>query len=158
MKLSSLIAATLAVASIGMATSVVAHQEPSAQPQMYMQHPTRMHVQQSKFSRMLKSLDLTSTQQQQIKELMQQYKAERNNKNVNQQQYGANKEAMQQLMQAEYFDQALAEQLIQQRQTLQLQRQVQRLKLQHEVLQLLTPEQRLQLSQAAAHKRQSKRK
>lgn len=167
-KLSSLIATILTITSLSMVSVAAADDDVNttantatntAHQQHNRHHSPRhspQHSPQHAYKAMLKSVDLTAEQQQQIELLLQQHKAERENKQANKQQlsdYDRNdhrdyKAAMQQLMQAEQFDSAQAEQLIQQRQVRQQQRQLRRLKLHYDMLQVLTPEQRQQLADA----------
>lgn len=153
-KLSTLIAAILTVSSLSVASVAVAQVDTSAKSNIQYKQHSRIHSPQHRFMRMFKSVDLTDEQQQQMQLLIQQHKADRNSQSASKQQYSDTKAAISQLMQADHFDQAQAEQLIQQRQVQQ--RQLQRLKLQYDLLQVLTPEQRQQLAKAkkqAQHKR-----
>ncbi|CAM3783405.1 Spy/CpxP family protein refolding chaperone [Rheinheimera salexigens] len=155
-KLSTLIAVILTVSSLSVASVAVAQVDTSAKSNIQYKQHSRIHSPQHRFMRMFKSVDLTDEQQQQMQLLIQQHKADRNSQSASKQQYSDTKAAISQLMQADHFDQAQAEQLLQQRQVQQQQRQLQRLKLQYDLLQVLTPEQRQQLAKAkkqAQHKR-----
>jgi Spy/CpxP family protein refolding chaperone len=159
MKKSTLIAAMLTVSSLSVASAAIAQVEQvdeiTSQRSMAAKYPARMHSQRHSFIDMFESIELSTAQQQKIKTLIQQHKADRKKHLASTQQHREIKAAMTQLMQAEYFDEAQAEQLIHQRQQHHQSRQLQRLKLRYNLLQVLTPEQRQQL--AEANKNQPKR-
>ncbi|WP_333608846.1 Spy/CpxP family protein refolding chaperone [Arsukibacterium sp.] len=103
----------------------------------------------------LASLDLTDEQKQQIRQLMQQNRAERKAKYAGKEpaagqapsvwQDPSVRQELNALMQAEQFDELAVQQWLEQQQPAQLQRRLQALKLQHQLRQILTEEQRQQL-------------
>jgi len=103
----------------------------------------------------LASLDLTDEQKQQIRQLMQQHRAERKAKYLGKEPAAGQAPSVRQdpsvrqqlkaLMQAEHFDEVAVQQWLEQQQPAQLQRRLQALKLQHQLRQILTEEQRQQL-------------
>ena len=149
MKLSQLIIALGLVVTIGVTGAVM------AQDTMAEQHGEHQHAGHISVKRMLAGLDLTDSQQQQIRQLLQQHRTE-------QQATQADKAARQQLhalLEAEYFDEATARQLLQQQQQQHLERHLSALKLQHQIRQILTAEQRAKLAekrQKWQHKRQQR--
>jgi len=102
--------------------------------------------------RMLKGLDLTETQRAQIKQLVEQHKAQRPDPATMQQTH----EQLQQLVKADQFDAKAVRQLLQKNQAQRLDAEVQQLQLMHDIRALLTPEQQAKLDERQA-KRMEKR-
>lgn len=91
--------------------------------------------------RMLKGLDLTDAQRQQISQITDEFKAKR--QELPQREQTAEKFVA--LIQADVFDEVAARQLIEQQQTQMIEQGVARLKLQHAIRAVLTAEQKAQL-------------
>lgn len=145
MKLSSYILA--AVVAAGSYSAVVKAE--SAEP---VDHPYHMqHERQFALKGMLKGLDLTDAQREQIRQLMQTGRADKAAAKPEK----AAREQLHALMQAETFDEVAARQLLEQQQQAMLERQLAGMKLRHQVLQVLTDEQRAKLE--ARMKRQQQR-
>lgn len=135
MKLSAYILAAVVAAG---SYSVVA-QAGSAEPA---EHPHHMqHERQFAIKGMLKGLDLTDAQREQIRQLMQASRADKAAAKPDK----AGREQLHRLMQAETFDEVAARQLLEQQQQVMLERQLAGMKLRYQVLQLLTEEQRSKL-------------
>lgn len=100
--------------------------------------------------RMLKGLDLTDTQREQIRALAAASKAEKPDLSAMQQQH----EAMQALVKADQFDEAAARILLEKQQNRMLEQQLERLKLQHQIRALLTDEQKTKLDERMAKMRE----
>ncbi|MGI5308420.1 Spy/CpxP family protein refolding chaperone [Rheinheimera sp. WS51] len=148
MKLTSLVTTLLLASGLSLTSMAMADVDKSenkkAESSHDNQHNTRhrQHKERTMFMHHLRSLDLSTSQNEQVKLLMQQYKADSKSQRANKAQRTQMQTAIKQLMQADYFDQAQAEQLVNQQQMQQKQQQLLRLKLQYDVLQLLTPEQK----------------
>lgn len=151
MNLSKLIIALGLLCVTSLSSSVLAHQhnadgecEQRAKQPLSMQHKAMQH---KPMHRALADLDLTDSQQMQIKQLMQQhrkqYKAQQRDSSTRQQ--------MHSLLAADSFDEVAARQLLEQQQQHRLEQRLAGLRLQHDIMQLLTVEQRQQLNE----KRQS---
>ncbi len=91
--------------------------------------------------RMLKGLDLTDAQRQQIAQLTDEFKAKRTEQPQRQQ----TAEKFVAIIKADVFDEVAARQLIEQQQTQMIEQGVARLKLQHAIRAVLTAEQKAQL-------------
>lgn len=101
-------------------------------------------------TRMLKGLDLTDTQREQIRALMAASKAEKPDLAAMQQHH----DAMQALVKADQFDEAAARLLLEKQQNKMLEQQLERLKLQHQIRALLTDEQKTKLDERMAKMRE----
>lgn len=97
-------------------------------------------------TRMLKGLDLTDTQREQIRALVAASKAEKPDLAAMQQHH----DAMQALVKADQFDAAAARLLLEKQQNTMLEQQLERLKLQHQIRALLTDEQKTKLDERMA--------
>jgi periplasmic protein CpxP/Spy len=91
--------------------------------------------------RMLSGLELTDSQKDDIKQLVQQHRAERAGHRPDK----ASREQLHAVLAAEQFNESAARQILEQRQQQRLDQELSALKLRHQVLQVLTPEQRQQL-------------
>lgn len=100
--------------------------------------------------RMLKGLDLTDTQREQIRTLVAASKAEKPDLAAMQQHH----DAMQALVKADQFDAAAARLLLEKQQNTMLEQQLERLKLQHQIRALLTDEQKTKLDERMAKMRE----
>ena len=100
------------------------------------------------FEKMLAGVELTSAQQQQLRQLLQEHKASKPERGINE------RGALRQLVQADYFDEQAVTELLQKQQQQRLTQRVAQLKLRHQVYQLLTPEQRQQLTDVHKQRRQ----
>lgn len=96
--------------------------------------------------RMLKGLDLTETQKAQIKQLVEQHKAQRPDPATMQQ----TREQLQQLVKADQFDAKAVRQLLQKNQAQRVDAEVQQLQLMHDIRAVLTPEQQAKLDERHA--------
>ncbi|NRQ41062.1 Spy/CpxP family protein refolding chaperone [Rheinheimera sp. YQF-2] len=110
------------------------------------------HMQQMPMQRMLAGLELTDSQQAQIKQLMQQHRQVRRATDEK----GETRRQMRELLAAEQFDETAARLLLEQQQQQVLTQRLAGLKLQHQILQLLTEEQRQQLGEKRAKWQQKK--
>ncbi len=99
--------------------------------------------------RMLKGLDLTDAQREQIRTLVAASKAEKPDMAAMKQQH----EAVQALVKADQFDEAAARILLEKQQASMLEHQLERLKLQHQIRALLTDEQKTKLDERMAKMR-----
>lgn len=137
MKLAKLIFALGVITASSLAGSVMADEHKAAR------HDGAHHERHLPMKRMLAGLDLTDSQHEQMKQLMQQqrqaFKREGRDNAVHQQ--------MQTLLMAEQFDKSAARQLLEQQQHQAVEKRLTMLKLQHQVLQVLTKEQRQQLTE-----------
>ncbi|ALZ75527.1 Spy/CpxP family protein refolding chaperone [Rheinheimera sp. F8] len=93
--------------------------------------------------RMLKGLDLTDAQREQIRVLMAASKADKADLAARQQQH----DALQALIKAPQFDEAAARLLLEKQQASMLEHQLTRLKLQHQIRAVLTDEQKTKLDE-----------
>lgn len=93
--------------------------------------------------RMLKGLDLTDAQREQIRVLMAASKADKADLAARQQQH----DALQALIKAPQFDEAAARLLLEKQQASMLEHQLARLKLQHQIRAVLTDEQKTKLDE-----------
>ncbi len=100
-------------------------------------------------TRMLKGLDLTDAQREQIRALVAASKAEKPDLAAMQQHH----DALQALVKADQFDAAAARLLLEKQQNTMLEQQLERLKLQHEIRALLTDEQKAKLDERMAKMR-----
>jgi protein CpxP len=91
--------------------------------------------------RMLKGLDLTDSQRQQIEKLTNEFAGQKPDPAT----HKANAEKMVSLVRADIFDEVAARQLFEQQQAQMLEHAVARLKLQHDIRAVLTPEQKEKL-------------
>ncbi|MFC4655436.1 Spy/CpxP family protein refolding chaperone [Rheinheimera marina] len=91
----------------------------------------------------LKGLDLTDTQKEQVKTLMEQARASMPAKADMQAQH----EQLKTLIQAENFDEAAVRTVLQSQQSQRLEAEVSRSRLQHDIYQLLTAEQKAKLAE-----------
>lgn len=148
MKVTKIILLLSMIATTGLSGMALAHQHNAdGKHQQHAPH-TQLHAMQ----RMLGSLDLTDSQQAQIKQLTQQYRAQQKALPRD----SAVRLQLQQLIAADNFDEVAAVSLLEQQQQKELERRLAGLKLQHEIHQLLTPQQRQQLADKQ-QKRQQKR-
>lgn len=102
------------------------------------------------FQKMLAGVELTSAQQQQLRQLLQEHKASKSDLERG----ATDRGALRQLVQAEYFDEQAVTELLQLQQPQRLTQRVAQLKLRHQVYQLLTPEQRQQLADKHQQRKQ----
>ena len=93
--------------------------------------------------RMLKGLDLTDAQREQIRTLTAASKADKADLAARQQQH----DALQALIKAPQFDEAAARLLLEKQQANMLEHQLERLKLQHQIRAVLTDEQKTKLDE-----------
>ena len=140
MKVTKLILLLSVIAATGLSGVALAHQHNDDGKRQQRNSPhTQLHAMQ----RMLGSLDLTDSQQAQIKQLVQQHRAQQKalprDKAIRQQ--------LQQLVAADSFDEAAARQLLQQQQQQTVEQRLAGMKLKHEILQLLSEEQRQELAE-----------
>ena len=98
--------------------------------------------------RMLKGLDLTDAQREQIRALVAASKAGKPDSTELQQQ----REALQALVKADQFDAAAARILLEKQQASMLEHQLERLKLQHQIRAVLSDEQKAKLDERMAKK------
>ena len=108
------------------------------------------HDGQSPELRMLKGLDLTDAQRQQIRTLAAASKADKADLAARQQQH----DALQALIKAPQFDEAAARLLLEKQQASMLEHQLKRLKLQHQIRAVLTDEQKTKLDERMAKMRE----
>ncbi|WP_445767347.1 Spy/CpxP family protein refolding chaperone [Rheinheimera sp.] len=140
MKVTKFVLVLSMIAATGLSGVALAHQHNDDAKRQQRNSPhTQLHAMQ----RMLGALDLTDSQQAQIKQLMQQHRAQqkalpRDN---------ALRQQLQQLVAADSFDEASARRLLQQQQQQQVEQRLTGLKLKHDILQLLSEEQRQQLAE-----------
>lgn len=148
MKLSTLMFTAAVVAAATVSAPVIADTGRHADKQ----HAGKaMHAdRQGPLQQLLADIDLQPEQKSQIKQLMQQYRAEMRAAKT------ASREQMQTLMQADNFDEQQARLLLQQQQDNRLERQLSRIKLRHQILQILNDEQRQQVKTNAAKRWQNK--
>lgn len=132
MKLSKLIIAFSLITASATSVAVLAHEHDAERHQGKSRSPV-MH--------MLKGLELSASQQQQIKTLVQQHRGDMEPRKERKDEMAK----MQALMQAEQFDEAAVRALLQQHQQQRLENKLSILKLQHDIRQLLTTEQREEL-------------
>lgn len=139
MKVTKIILLLSMIATTGLSGMALAHQHNAdgKHQQHHMAH-TQLHAMQ----RMLGSLDLTDSQQAQIKQLTQQHRAQQKALPRD----SALRQQLQQLIAADNFDEVAAVSLLEQQQQKELERRLAGLKLQYEIHQLLTPQQRQQLA------------
>lgn len=146
MKVSKLIFALSVITASGLSTVAIADGHKADG-----RHEGR-HMQQMPMQRMLAGLELTDSQQAQIKQLMQQHRQVRRATDEK----GETRRQMRELLAAEQFDETAARLLLEQQQQQELTQRLAGLKLQHQILQLLTEEQRQQLSEKRAKWQQKK--
>ena len=140
MKLSHFLTVGVLAATLSLSTNVFADKVGDS---MHRSSPQGEHGKHNPMMRMLRSLDLTTEQQRQIKQLFTDFKATHKGERPDMESHAEFK----QILAAEQFDEAQARLLLQQRQQDNLERQVAGLKLRHDVLQVLTAEQREQLAE-----------
>ena len=145
MKLSAyILAAVVAVASYSAVVKAESAEHPGQMP----------HERQFAFKGMLKGLDLTDSQREQIRQLMQSSQSDKAAAKPDK----AAREQLHNLMQADTFDEVAARQLLEQNQQQMLERQLASMKLRHQVLQVLTEEQRSKLkARAERHKQRGEK-
>lgn len=143
MKLSKLIIACSLIAASATSLAVLAHEHGAERHQGKSRSP-EMH--------MLKGLELSDSQQQQIQTLVQQ---QRDNTKPRKERK-AEMAKMQALVQAEQFDEAAVRALLQQIQQQRLENKLAMLKLQHDIRQLLTAEQREELDKQRERRREKR--
>lgn len=137
MKLSKLIFAVSLIAAGSLSGNVLAqeHKGPGFERGQHERH--------APMKRMLADLDLTDSQREKIKLLMEEqreaFKPEKPDNAVH--------DKMQALLLAKKFDESAAKKLLEQQQQQAVERKLKMLKLEHEVLQVLTDEQRQQLAE-----------
>lgn len=90
--------------------------------------------------KMLRKLDLTDAQKEQVKAVVEKYKADRPEKPTEEQR-AAHRAEMLTLITGASFDEAKATEMAESKQQMHLQRMLTHLKMQNEIYQLLTPEQ-----------------
>ena len=139
MKVTKFVLVLSMIVATGLSGATLAHQHNDDGKRQQRNSPhTQLHAMQ----RMLGSLDLTESQQAQIKQLLEHYRTQQKalprDKAVRQQ--------LQQLVAADSFDEAAARQLLQQQQQQTVEQRLTGLKLKHDILQLLSEEQRQQLA------------
>ncbi len=100
--------------------------------------------------RLLKGLDLTDSQREQIRSLMKEAHTDKPDPASR----SAAHQAMQALVKAEQFDEVAARQLLEKQQPQMLEQQLKRLKLQHQIRTVLTDEQKAKLDERAAKMQQ----
>lgn len=100
--------------------------------------------------RLLKGLDLSDSQREQIRSLIGASKAEKPDLAAMQQHHAE----MQALVKAEQFDEAAARLLLEKQQSKTLEQQLERMKLQHQIRALLTDEQKTKLDERMAKMRE----
>ncbi|MGP9800167.1 Spy/CpxP family protein refolding chaperone [Rheinheimera sp. NSM] len=137
MKVSKLILALGLLTAASLTGIAVAHEHKAAG------YEHGRHMQHAPVKRMLAGLELTDSQREQLKQLMQQHrsgqKASRPDK--------AERRQMRDLLAADTFDEVAARQLLEKQQQQAIDKRLAAMKLQHQVLQLLTDEQRQQLNE-----------
>ncbi|MBV2130089.1 Spy/CpxP family protein refolding chaperone [Arsukibacterium indicum] len=109
------------------------------------EQPDKSHKMQRggfNYQKMLAGLDLTASQQQQLRQLVKDHKANRPERKRG----DGTQHALRELVTADYFDDAAATELLQQQEQQRVERRLAQLKLRHQVYQMLTPEQRQQLA------------
>jgi len=119
--------------------------------------PYKMQRGSFSYQKMLAGLELTASQQQQLRQLIKEHRASTPERGDS----AKTRSALRQLVQADYFDETAAAGLLQQQQQQRLQQQLAQLQLRHQVYQLLTPEQRQHVAsvqQQRKHSRQQKHK
>ncbi|WP_372626632.1 Spy/CpxP family protein refolding chaperone [Arsukibacterium sp.] len=94
------------------------------------------------YQKMLAGIELTPEQQQQLQQLIKVHRTDTPKRPRD----NSQRDAMRQLIQADYFDEMAVTTLLQQHQQQRLVTRVAQLKLRHQIEQLLTPEQRQQLA------------
>ncbi|KKO46355.1 hypothetical protein WG68_06200 [Arsukibacterium ikkense] len=100
--------------------------------------------------KMLAGIELSSEQQRQLQQLIAEHRAEQPKR----QRANAERGALRQMLQADYFDETAVTELVQRQQQQQLAQRVAQLKLRHQVYQLLTSEQREQMVNQQQHHKQ----
>ena len=141
MKLSKLIIAFSLIAASASSAVVMAHDVDKERQRGKSGSPV---------THMLKGLELTSAQRQQVEDLVQQHRSGIGSAKENK----TAMDKMQALITAEHFDEAAVRSLLQQHQQLRLERQLSMLKLQHDIRQLLTDEQREELDKKRERRRE----
>ena len=143
MKLSKLIIALSFIAASTTSVVVMAH-ESDAERHQGKPGSSVMH--------MLRGLELSDSQQQQIQTLVQQRRGDM----APRKEHKPEMAEMQALMQAEQFDEAAVRALLQQHQQQRLESKLAMLKLQHDIRQLLTTEQREELDKKRQRRREKR--
>jgi periplasmic protein CpxP/Spy len=146
MKTHNLIAALALITASSLPVTVMAHDHHSEGL-----HHER-HTRPAPLKRLLSGLDLTELQREQIQQLMQQHRTERQASAAEKKQHNQ----MQALLAADNFDEMAVRDLLREQQQNHLEKRVAGLKLQHQILQVLTVEQRQQLAQKRAKWQQKK--
>lgn len=135
MKASNLIFALGLLTASGLSGMAVAHEHKATA------YENGRHMQHAPMGRMLAGLELTESQQQQIKQLMQQHRSSQKAVRPDK----AERQQMRDLMAADAFDEVTARHIIESQQQQAADKRLAAMKLQHQVLQILTDEQRQQL-------------
>jgi len=143
MKLSKLIIAFSLITASATSVAVLAHEHEVERHQGKSRSPV-MH--------MLKGLELSDSQQQQIQRLVQQQRDNTEPRKERKDEMAK----MQALVQAEQFDEAAVRALLQQHQQQRLENKLAMLKLQHDIRQLLTAEQREELDKQRERRREKR--
>ncbi|MDP2714913.1 Spy/CpxP family protein refolding chaperone [Rheinheimera sp.] len=137
MKVSKLIFALGLLTAASLPGIAVAHEHKAAG------YEHGRHMQHAPMKRMLAGLELTDSQREQIKQLMQQHRSEQKATRAG----NTERQQMRDLLAADTFDEVAARQLIAKQQQQAADKRLAAMKLQHQVLQLLTDEQRQQLNE-----------
>lgn len=145
MKVSKLIFALGLLTASSLSGIAVAHEQKAAgyEHGRYMQH--------SPVKRMLAGLNLTDSQREQIKQLMQQHRSGQKNARPDN-----TRQQMRDLMAADTFDEVAARILLEAQQQQAVDKRLAALQLRHQVLQVLTAEQRQQLREKRQQWQQKK--
>lgn len=136
MKVSKLIFALGLLTASSLSGIAVAHEHKAAG------YEHGRHMQHAPMKRMLAGLELTDSQREQIKQLMQQHRSEQKTARPDK----AERQQMRDLLAADTFDETAARLLLEKQQQA-VDRRLAAMKLQHQVLQVLTDEQRQQLNE-----------
>lgn len=134
MKVSKLICAVSLIVATTLSGAALAHEHKGGR------HDAQPHV---SLKHMLSGVELTDSQREQIKQLLQQHRQE---VKLQQQELAAH-QALQRLLLEEQYDELAARELLQQLQQQQVEKRLATFKLQHQIVQLLTEEQQEQLKQ-----------
>lgn len=146
MKISKLIFALSLLTASSVAGVAVAHEHKAAG------YEHGRHMQHAPMKRMLAGLDLTDSQREQIKQLMQQHRSEQKTARPDK----AERKQMRDLLAADTFDETAARLLLEKQQQQAVNKRLAAMKLQHQVLQVLTDEQRQQLNEKRQQWQQKK--
>ena len=112
------------------------------------------HMQHAPMKRMLAGLELTDSQREQIKQLMQQHRTEHKMTRPDK----ADRQQLRDLLAADTFDETAARLLLEKQEQQAVDKRLAAMKLQHQVLQVLTDEQRQQLNEKRQKWQQKKQR